>query len=114
MKVLVCGGRDYKNKTHLWHVLDQIHGGGQPITLIIEGESRGADQLAALWAASRGVPIKPFPADWGRYGNGAGPIRNTQMLIEGQPDLVVSFPGRDGTADMVRKAKKHKVPVHEA
>lgn len=113
MRVLVCGGRDYKNRTHLFNVLDAVHQ-EQPITVLIEGEAPGADQLAALWASSRGVELLPFPADWGRYGDAAGPIRNTQMLIEGRPELVVFFPGKNGTADMVAKARKHKVPTREA
>lgn len=112
MRVLVCGGRDYKNKTHLFNVLDAIHQ-EQPITLIIEGEARGADQLSALWASSRKVELLPFPADWDRFGLGAGPIRNTQMLIEGKPELVVFFPGKTGTADMVAKARKHHIKVVE-
>jgi hypothetical protein len=112
MRVLVCGGRDYKNKTHLFAVLDAVHQ-EQPITLLIEGEARGADQLSALWASSRKVPLAPFPADWGRYSDAAGPIRNTQMLIEGRPELVVFFPGGSGTLDMVTKARKHRIPVKE-
>jgi hypothetical protein len=54
-----------------------------------------------------------MPANWGRYGPAAGPIRNTQMLIEGRPELVVFFPGGDGTKDMVEKARKHRIPLKE-
>lgn len=111
MRVLVCGGRDYNDVKKVFHVLDQIHADGENISVIIEGEARGADVAAAAWACSRGVPIAPYPAQWGRYGNGAGPIRNRQMLIEGKPDLVVAFPGREGTANMVAQARKAGVPV---
>jgi hypothetical protein len=43
----------------------------------------------------------------------AGPLRNYQMLEEGKPDLVVAFPGGGGTKDMVRRAVKAGVSVHE-
>lgn len=45
----------------------------------------------------------------------AGPIRNEQMLQEGQPDKVLAFHENlaqsRGTADMVRRAAKAGVPV---
>lgn len=53
-----------------------------------------------------GIRVQKFPADWDRYGKAAGGIRNSQMLIEGKPDLVVAFPGGNGTRDMVLKARK--------
>ena len=43
----------------------------------------------------------------------AGHIRNQQMIDEGKPDLVVAFPGGAGTADMIRRAKKHNLKVIE-
>ena len=36
-----------------------------------------------------------------------------QMIDEGKPDLVVAFKGGTGTADMVRRAKKHNIKVIE-
>ena len=114
MRVLVCGGRKFRDEQYLFRILDQIHNDGTVITCIIEGEAQGADQLSALWASRRGVPIDPYPAEWDRHGLGAGPVRNSKMLIEGKPDLVVFFPGGKGTADMVAKARKAGVRVKEA
>jgi hypothetical protein len=112
MRVLVCGGRNYKDAKRLFCVLDGIHA-ATPIGLVIHGAYRGADTLAAEWAKSRQVRELPFAADWNAYPHGAaGPIRNSRMLAEGKPDLVVAFPGNRGTADMVRKAEHANVPVH--
>lgn len=113
MKVLVCGGRKYRDEDFLFRVLDQIHNDGTVITTIIEGEAPGADLLAAKWASRRSVHIEPYPALWNRHGLSAGPIRNRQMLIEGKPDLVVAFPGGEGTKNMVTQAKAAKVKVIE-
>ena len=105
-RILVCGRRDYDNQVRLWYVLDYY----RP-AVVIHGAARGADTLAGEWAKARGVPVQEFPADWKRYGNAAGPIRNQQMLREGKPDVVIAFPGGRGTANMIEQARCFGVPV---
>lgn len=112
MRVLVCGGRDFENRLWLYAVLDDIHD-RTPITRIIHGDYDGADRLAQKWANDRGVVDDPYQADWKAHGRRAGPLRNSRMLAESAPDLVVAFPGNRGTADMVRKAKDAGVEVVE-
>lgn len=92
VKLLVCGGRDFNDVPYLCHVLDRLHS-QTPITLIIEGEQRGADILAREWAKLRGIPFIPFPANWDRLGKAAGIFRNRTMLRAGKPDRVLAFPG---------------------
>ena len=113
MKVLVCGGRDYRDAAHVDRVLQQIDADGT-ITTIIHGAARGADQLGEAWGLKRGKVLEPYPADWSTYGLSAGPRRNQEMLTKGKPDLVVAFPGGRGTADMVRRSKRAGVRVIEA
>jgi hypothetical protein len=114
MRVLVCGGRHFGRKygDHelMARVLNEID-----ITEIIHGAARGADSMAGDWGHCSKLPVQAFPADWDTYGKRAGPIRNTQMLKEGKPDLVVAFiaPGSRGTKHMVEIAKKAGVPVKE-
>lgn len=110
MRVLVCGGRWFIGREMLCHFLDKIDA-ERGIDTIIEGEARGADQLAASWALSRKKELLPFIADWEKHGNAAGPIRNKEMLEVGKPDLVVAFPGGSGTANMVSLAEKAGVEV---
>ena len=104
MRILVCGGRDFADIKMLDRVLGEIHS-ETPITALIHGQARGADNMAAYWAAQLGIPREAFPADWKAHGKAAGPIRNKQMLHEGKPDLVVAFPGGRGTANMIKQAK---------
>lgn len=104
MRILVCGGRDYNDAEAVNRALDKLHA-ERGISVIIEGEQRGADILGREWAKSRGVLHLPFPADWKKYRGAAGPIRNRRMLDEGRPDGVVAFPGGAGTADMTAKAE---------
>ena len=110
MRILVCGGRTYSDRQKVYDTLDLLS--PPPIT-VIHGAARGADTLAADWAALRNVPAVWGLADWKAYGRSAGPIRNQRMLNEGKPDLVVAFPGGRGTADMIKRARTAGVPVIE-
>jgi len=109
MRVLVCGGRNFNNHRAVYEALDQLN--PKP-TVIIHGDCSGADRLADNWADARGVTTSVYPADWAKHGKVAGLVRNEQMLME-PPDLVLAFPGGNGTADMVARAKDANVPVIE-
>lgn len=106
MRVLVCGGRDYKDIDKVIEVLSNIHP-----TSVIHGNAAGADDLADIWSRANEIPVIPFSADWGKFGKKAGTIRNKQMLEEGKPDLVIAFPGGKGTANMVQLAKEAGIEV---
>jgi predicted Rossmann-fold nucleotide-binding protein len=110
MRVLVCGGRNYRNWSAVAESLQRIHA-TTPIDVLIHGCAKGADALAARWAYLVGVRERGFGADWETHGRAAGPIRNQAMLDEGKPDLVVAFPGGAGTADMVRRAAAAGITV---
>jgi hypothetical protein len=114
MRVLVCGGRcfgeRFVERRMLDMTLDELHA-KNPFTVLIEGGATGADYRANRWAKAAGVPVEQFKADWGRYGKAAGPERNSRMLTEGRPDLVIAFPGGRGTADMVDRAKGAGISV---
>lgn len=107
MRVLVCGGRDFKDNVKVADVLNKLD-----IDVIISGEAKGADTLAKDYARQTGYVYEGYPADWEKHGKSAGFIRNKQML-ESNPDLVVAFPGGRGTANMVSIAKEAGVEVYE-
>jgi SLOG family YspA-like protein len=115
MRVLVCGGRDFNDSELMISVLDRLHTENL-FTVLIHGNARGADTIADSWASRRGIPREPYgvpQGEWDKIGKKAGPLRNQQMLEEGKPDLVVAFPGGGGTKDMVRRAVKAGVSIHE-
>jgi hypothetical protein len=97
MKVLVCGGRNFRSPAQVFRALDRLHQ-EKPITELMQGGATGADQFAMEWAATK-PEIKRYVchADWETHGRAAGPIRNEKMLTW-KPDLVVAFPGGDGTS----------------
>ncbi len=128
MIVLVCGGRDYRNKEELFSQLYTYHYNCTIITLLINGGVPGADTLSTMWAHENNIPFKEFHPDWrnlealgavikqGRfelYNAMAGFDRNQKMIDEGKPKLVMAFPGGRGTADMVSRARKACIAVLE-
>lgn len=111
MRVLVCGGRLYNDRKHVDNTLDWVNLQYGPVTCIVtgaccdkHGNPRGADWWAELWARKNAVRYVGMPADFNKFGKPAGPIRNRAMLVEQRPQLVVAFPGGDGTADMIAAA----------
>jgi len=90
VRLIVCGGRDFKDADWLLKVLN-----------------------VKAWAESREIACETYPADWDKHGKAAGPIRNQEMLDQ-HPDFVLAFPGGNGTADMVARARRAGVPVAEA
>jgi hypothetical protein len=127
-RVLVCGGREYgwKTQPNGNKILDQkqinflntklnimlaaVTEIGREL-IIIQGEAQGADDWAKKWAIKNNVKTIDFPADWKQHGKYAGFKRNTQMLEEGKPDLVIAFPGGNGTKMMCEIAEKGDVTV---
>lgn len=105
--VLVCGDRKWDDQ----EVVDQVVyllKRRYKVHTLVEGEAAGADTQGRLAGEKYGMTIKAFPAEWHKFGRGAGPIRNAQQLREGKPDIVVAFHddlyNSKGTLDMVKKA----------
>lgn len=110
-KVIVCGGRNYRDRAHAFNVLDMLairSPGGQ--VFVIHGGMTGLDFIAGQWAEHRGMPCAVVRAQWNKFNRAAGPKRNRWMLLLG-PDEVIAFPGGAGTADMTAAAREAGVPV---
>jgi aspartokinase-like uncharacterized kinase len=112
MRVLVCGGRDFYDQAAVFSALDDLEAKHGEL-VVIQGGASGADLVARNWCFRHQSRVRMInePADWKAHGRAAGPIRNSLMLTEHKPDLVLAFPGGRGTADMVRKAEAAGVPV---
>lgn len=108
MKVLVCGSRDWTDHEKIRIRLAELPRG----TLVLHGGARGADRIAGTVAASLGLAVNEYPADWRGFGRSAGYRRNLAMLGQ-EPDLVLAFwlDGSTGTGHTVREARKRRIPV---
>ena len=113
MKILVCGDRQWSDRQTIYRILLPYATQTPPVT-ILHGGARGADTLAGQIAQELGMEVRAVRAEWQRYGKGAGPRRNEEMLSE-HPALVIAFHNdlakSKGTADMVRKAQKRGIAV---
>lgn len=105
MRVLVCGGRDFTDEKFVWSKLSELNQSEGPFTTLIHGDAPGVDTYAKNWGKENQLQVIGFPAEWDKYGNMAGRIRNGVMLREGRPELVIAFPGNRGTANMIRQAR---------
>jgi len=114
--ILVCGDRLWEDRQLVWSILDDVTEGNYwHNTFIIEGGAKGADTCGREWAKMIGCGHKTYSADWERYGKAAGPIRNSEMLEIGQPELVLAFHSdiekSKGTKDMIQRANKAGIEV---
>lgn len=117
MIILVCGGRDFSNRTGAYKVLDLVHK-NMDVSLVIHGDAHGADRIERDWALLNSIEHRPYPADWDKFGKSAGFRRNQIMAYDlkihkdgGEEVLVVAFPGGKGTAHMVNIARSLDLPI---
>lgn len=101
MKTIIAGGRHYVLSEEDLRRLDKLRT-ELPITEVVCGMASGADSDGRAWAVASGIRVREFPANWGKFGNAAGPMRNQEMAA--YADALIAFSGGSGTADMVRKA----------
>jgi hypothetical protein len=106
--VIITGGRDYSNKDKIYATLDHF----KP-TMIIVGCAQGADYITIGYALEKEIPYKVYIADWNKYGKGAGPKRNREMLESNPHATVIAFKGGRGTANCVMTAKSLGLKVYE-
>jgi hypothetical protein len=113
MRLLVSGYRKYVNrKVILDEILDVF--GSYPVdekhTIIHGGCPTGVDAVAHTLAIEKGWIIEVYPANWS-LGKAAGPMRNEQMIIEGEPEFALLFlaPESKGTKNMLELVQKYKI-----
>ena len=114
MRVLVCGGRDWRDAELVESTLDRLRAARGPFDCLIHGGARGVDRIAGNWARKNGILEWDFLPEWHRAGTPDGPARNQLMIAGALPELVVAFPGGRGTADMVERAMAAGVEIIEA
>lgn len=108
MKVIIAGGRDYKERSdHIREVKRLLSEWGA--TEVVSGLAKGADALGVRIGMQLGLPIAKFPANWNRHGKGAGHIRNRQMAE--YADALIALPGSRGTENMIDQAKANGLKI---
>tara|TARA_R110000803_G_scaffold200258_4_gene264560 strand:- start:451 stop:840 length:390 start_codon:yes stop_codon:yes gene_type:complete len=121
MKLIIAGGRDLDIGYHgiagaiTLHKLTRV-------STIISGGAKGVDSSARLFAQGdewENYPVslcekyKEFPADWGKHGRAAGPIRNKQMADYADALLLIWDGKSKGSSNMKETMLKQNKPVYE-
>ena len=110
MRTIIAGSRDFSDYSAMCSVLRD--GYPWPITTVLSGAARGADQLGERWAKEHGVPVELYPADWTRYGRSAGYRRNELMATKADA-LIAFWDGQSrGTKHMIDLARRMKLYVY--
>ena len=110
--VIFCGDRAWKGRGV---VSDRLVRLLKRDPIIVHGAARGADEISGLEATLLGLRVVSFPAEWERYGRGAGPIRN-QAMLDQAPNLlgVIAFHDHlnrsKGTNDMLNRCLAQSIP----
>lgn len=111
----VTGGRDYTDVSVINKVLDYVK---KSLTdskiVLIEGGARGVDSLCKEWAIKNNIEVQTVEAQWRKYGNSAGFLRNQEMIdickdymLQEHKVLGIVFPGGNGTRHMHTLMKKN-------
>lgn len=127
LKVIIAGGRKFKNKAVFNAVIDKILPDHKSIE-IVTGMADGADMLGYYFALNNYIKVHEYPAKWddieteepcvvkynsfGKpYNSLAGYNRNEKMAEVG--DILVAFwdMKSTGTKDMIDRARRHQLIV---
>ena len=112
-RVIIAGGREYNNYDFLRERCDFYlqNKFNEEDVIIVSGHAKGADALGERYAQERGLACEQYPADWEKYGRGAGPIRNEQMANVANA-LIAFWDGQSrGTANMINLAMSKGLKV---
>jgi len=101
MNVLVCGGRNFADKSKVFDILDSLSG-RLGISSILYRAAAKPDELACEWADRRNIPTHCYTPSWESNGKPRAALRANQKRDSQKPHLVIAFPGDE---DTVRQAK---------
>lgn len=114
-RVIVCGSRRWHDRKLIADTLNALvleRDYRFPDPVIVHGDARGADRLAADEAGKAGLLVEAHPADWDGLGKRAGLIRNSRMAELGADLCIAFWDGRStGTAHMLDEARKRGIPT---
>ena len=73
---------------------------------VIVGDAEGVDAHVITFCETYGVPYEVYPAEWDVHGNGAGIVRNSDLVEDADVYVTVWDGESSGTEDVLRKTFK--------
>ena len=123
VRVIVAGSRTYSDADRIFSCLDKAFEEikskmQEPCEFtIVSGGCRGVDMVGEQYAKTHGLGLARFPAQWDKYGRGAGPIRNEEMLEfasekDKVPYLIAFWDYKSsGPRGIIALARNKRIPV---
>ncbi|WPJ72036.1 hypothetical protein DEEACLCL_00011 [Salmonella phage CRW-SP2] len=121
--VLITGSRSITDREKVFRKLDELVDPHDVFTFI-EGEAEGVDKIARDWCEINYVFLTPMPIPnnyKSLYGNGAGNVRNQDMLDKAllisrsnglEVQAIAFWDGSStGTQDMIKRMRKAGLAV---
>lgn len=103
MILIIAGGRDTPcDFMTIELALEEAGWPVEGIHKVLSGRARGVDKVGEQWAESHGIPVKPMYANWKKYGDAAGAIRNHAMGDVATHLLAIWDGASEGTMDMFK------------
>jgi ribA/ribD-fused uncharacterized protein len=109
LRLIIAGSRDFADYDLLCRSVEAFQKEHGPIGEIICGMARGADLLGHRYADEHGIPVREMPADWDRYGKGAGYRRNGEMALCADALLAFRIGASKGTGHMIDIARQRNL-----
>lgn len=107
--VVFSGPAQWHDWETLWARLDEVHQRVPHMSLVTTGQRKGADAIAAAWAARNSVPLVAF----GLYGSGRKTaFTRNRKLAELKPVEAVLCEGSGLQANLYQTLKQAGVPIH--
>ena len=108
MNTGIIGSRSFKNYEYLSECLDNHP---TPITKIVSGGAKGADELAHRYADEHGIPVEIYLPQYGEYGRSA-PLKRNIQIMEASEQIIAFWDGKSrGTAFSIKEALKRDIAV---
>lgn len=112
IKLLIAGSRDLQRKDTITAFLKlMIRSDMYPDLILINGLARGVDRDAYEIAKSMGISVSEYPADWDKYGKGAGRKRNREMGDVSDVAMTIWDGTSAGTEHMIEYMHQLNKPV---
>ena len=111
MRTIIAGSRkitDYK--TVLNAIRKSIEISGIRPTCIISGGANGIDKLGEKFAKEFEFPLEIHNAEWDKYGNKAGFVRNEQMALVSDALIAIWDGESKGTKHSIDLSTKYNKP----
>lgn len=109
MKTIIAGSRGIVRYTDLLIALKEIN---WIITEVVSGRAKGVDHLGEFFAEDNLIKLTKFPAQWNKFGLGAGMIRNREMAKYAEAALILWDGQSKGTKNMISLANEYGLTTY--